>query len=125
MRLGNEMVGCKLAIAGMVGALTICAASGATRYVVPWYVNPTLQARIYTGADDLRVVDLRLDSAGERLLMTAENGYPTTNVQVFALGDATNLTKVATNAWHESQSATLGSAPYAAVAPGEDAFYAI
>ena len=63
--------------------LTCLVASAATAYAIPWYVNPTLRARIYAGDDALDAVGLDLRAGA----LVADLGNTAATVWVSALDD--------------------------------------
>ncbi len=104
-----------------IASLSLFSVSGSgladTSSVIPWYVNPTLRARLYTGNDTLETVGLDVGADGETLLMTAQaNGGQ--NLQCFVLSSLAALSGVKTNACFEGETISFGSAPLGAVSTG-------
>ena len=57
-------------LAAAAAALSIASAAAATNYIVPWYVNPGLKTKLWTGKDAFNAVDLRFGERGDRLFAT-------------------------------------------------------
>lgn len=96
----------------------------ATDYVVPWYVNPSLQALVQTANNGLAVVSLDMDKSGETLLMTAKAAEGFDNVQAFSMSDISMGSGNLTEAHRESQTLAVDGAPIAAVAGEKNLLFA-
>lgn len=112
-----------------VGVLACAAggASAATSYVVPWYVNPALKARVgVAGEAAFEPSDLNLSPQGGWLAFTAKDADGATSVHSLCLADLDDLPDpagVSTNA-ASGGAATglgLGANPLVLAADGHDA----
>ncbi len=102
-------------IAAFFAGVLACAAGGAsaaTSYVVPWYVNPALKARVgAAGAAAFEPSDLNLSPKGGWLAFTAKDADGATSVHSLCLADVDELPEpdgVSTNAATGGVASELG-----------------
>lgn len=117
-------------IAAFLVCVLACAAGGAsaaTSYVVPWYVNPALTARVgVAGAAAFEPSDLNLSPQGGWLAFTAKDANGATSVHSLCLADVDELPDpagVSTNAASggSADDLGLGASPLVLAADGRDA----
>ena len=63
------------------------AASAASSYVTPWYVNPALKERCWLGVASFTPTDLAIGANGTRLAVATEPAASFGNIRVFDLGN--------------------------------------
>lgn len=110
--------------AGLLVSAVVCcggAVSAATSYVVPWYVNPALRARLWLGVSAPQVTTLALDATGAYLAVAAEAQEGLDNIQAYKVAELVAATGVVTNGATgrlASSAAGLGAAPLVAAHAG-------
>lgn len=98
-------------------------ASAATSYVIPWYVNPSLKARAYLGADAFAPQDLSLGADDDLLVFSAASGL-TDDIQGLSLTALASGTVTNRDSKISSSAIGLTSAPFVAANDAKGLYFA-
>lgn len=102
----------KSLIAVMMTGICLGVAQAATNYIVPWYVNPAVKTKLWTGKDAFNAVDLRFGERGDRLFATFNESDKAWAI-AYDMAKLSTLTGVQTN-WHNGLMSASGNLPASA-----------